>query len=300
MIELSQIHPDKPVLIYGPTASGKSGLALDIAQRQGGVIVNADALQAYQGWPILTAQPSAADLDRAPHHLYGHLAFDAHYSVGDWLRDVAPFVKRPHPAGERPIIVGGTGLYFTALTEGLAEIPPTPTHIRAKADATPLPDLVSALDPATAAGLDLNNRARVQRAWEVQQTTGRTIRDWQDATPPPLLALEECSALALMPDVDWLNARIAQRFDMMMDAGAVAEAESMWGRWDPLAPSSKAIGAAEMIQLLEGDITPDSARKAIIIATRQYAKRQRTWLRSRMKRWQIIVLPDVDDVTLST
>jgi tRNA dimethylallyltransferase len=300
MIELSQIHPDKPVLIYGPTASGKSGLALDIAQRQGGVIVNADALQAYQGWPILTAQPSAADLDRAPHHLYGHLAFDAPYSVGDWLRDVAPFVKRPHPAGERPIIVGGTGLYFTALTEGLAEIPPTPAGIRAKADEIPLPDLVSALDPATAAGLDLNNRARVQRAWEVQQTTGRTIRDWQDATPPPLLALEECSALALMPDVDWLNARIAQRFDMMMDAGAVAEAESMWARWDPLAPSSKAIGAQEMVQMLHGEITTDSAREAIIIATRQYAKRQRTWLRSRMKRWQIIALPDVDDVTLST
>jgi tRNA dimethylallyltransferase len=300
MIELSQIHPDKPVLIYGPTASGKSGLALDIAQRQGGVIVNADALQAYQGWPILTAQPSAADLDRAPHHLYGHLAFDAPYSVGDWLRDVAPFVKRPHPAGERPIIVGGTGLYCTALTEGLAEIPPTPAGIRAKADAIPLPDLVSALDPATAAGLDLNNRARVQRAWEVQQTTGRTIRDWQDATPPPLLALEECSALALMPDVDWLNARIAQRFDMMMDAGAVAEAESMWARWDPLAPSSKAIGAQEMVQMLHGEITTDSAREAIIIATRQYAKRQRTWLRSRMKRWQIIALPDVDDVTLST
>ena len=300
MIEHSQIHPDKPVLIYGPTASGKSGLALDIAQRQGGVIVNADALQAYQGWPILTAQPSAADLDRAPHHLYGHLAFDAPYSVGDWLRDVAPFVKRPHPAGERPIIVGGTGLYFTALTEGLAEIPPTPAGIRAKADAIPLPDLVSALDSATAAGLDLNNRARVQRAWEVQQTTGRTIRDWQDATPPPLLALEECSALALMPDVDWLNARIAQRFDMMMDAGAVAEAESMWARWDPLAPSSKAIGAQEMVQMLHGEITTDSAREAIIIATRQYAKRQRTWLRSRMKRWQIIALPDVDDVTLST
>jgi tRNA dimethylallyltransferase len=300
MIELTQIHPDKPVLIYGPTASGKSGLALEIAQRQGGVIVNADASQAYQGWPILTAQPSAADLDRAPHHLYGSLAFDAPYSVGDWLRDVAPFVKRPHPTGERPIIVGGTGLYFTALTEGLAQIPPTPAHIRAKADAIPLPDLVSALDPATSAGLDLNNRARVQRAWEVQQTTGRTIRDWQDATPPPILALEDCTALALMPDVEWLNARIQMRYAMMMDAGAMAEAKAMVPNWDPTAPSSKAIGAAEMIQLIGGDITPDSAREAIIIATRQYAKRQRTWLRSRMKRWQIVALPDVDDIILST
>jgi tRNA dimethylallyltransferase len=300
MIELSQIHPDKPVLIYGPTASGKSGLALEIARRQGGVIVNADALQAYQGWPILTAQPSAADLDRAPHHLYGHLAFDAPYSVGDWLRDVAPFLKRPYKTGARPIIVGGTGLYFTALTEGLAKIPPTPAGIRAKADAIPLPDLVSALDPATAAGLDLNNRARVQRAWEVQQTTGRSIRDWQDATPPSLLALAECTALALMPDVEWLNARIQTRYAIMMDAGAMAEAKAMVPNWDQTAPSSKAIGAAEMIQLIGGDITPDSAREAIIIATRQYAKRQRTWLRSRMKRWQTVALPNVDDVILST
>jgi tRNA dimethylallyltransferase len=300
MIELSQIHPDKPVLIYGPTASGKSGLALEIARRQGGVIINADALQAYQGWPILTAQPSAADLDRTPHHLYSHLAFDAPYSVGDWLRDVAPFLKRPHPTGARPILVGGTGLYFSALTEGLAEIPPTPAGIRAKADTIPLPDLVSAVDPVTAAGLDLNNRARVQRAWEVQQTTGRSIRDWQDATPPPLLALADCTALALMPNVDWLNARIEKRYGMMMDAGAMAEAKAMMPNWDPTAPSSKAIGATELIQLLEGDITPNSAREAIIIATRQYAKRQRTWLRSRMKRWQIVALLDEDDIFLST
>lgn len=300
MIELSQIDPEKPVLIFGPTASGKSALALEIARRQGGVIVNADALQAYQGWPILTAQPSVADMDHAPHHLYGHLGFDAPYSVGDWLRDVAPFLTGPHPIGARPIIVGGTGLYFTALTEGLAEIPPTPAHIRTKADATPLPDLVSALDPATAAGLDLNNRARVQRAWEVQHTTGRSIRDWQDATPQPFLALKDCTALALMPDVDWLNARIEQRFAMMMDAGAMIEAKAMVPNWDPAAPSSKAIGAAEMIQLLHGDITRDSAREAIIIATRQYAKRQRTWVRSRMKRWQVIPLPDVGDVKFST
>jgi tRNA dimethylallyltransferase len=288
MIELSKIDPAKPVLIYGPTASGKSGLALRIAEAQGGVIVNADALQVYQGWPILTAQPPATDLARAPHHLYGHLAFDAPYSVGDWLRDVTPFLD------QRPIIVGGTGLYFAALTEGLADIPPTPPEVRKQADNTILADLVRALDQVTAAGIDLNNRARVQRAWEVQTTTGRSIKDWQDDTPPPMLALDDCAAFALMPDVDWLNARIAQRFDIMMDAGATAEAEAMWPRWDPLAPSSKAIGAQEMIQMLHGEITADSAKDAIITATRQYAKRQRTWGRSRMKRWENIVLPDVD------
>ena len=288
MLDITKIDPDKPVLIYGPTASGKSGLALDIAATQGGVIVNADALQVYQGWPILTAQPPAEDLAKAPHHLYGHLAYDAPYSVGDWLRDVTPYLN-----GQRPIIVGGTGLYFTALTEGLADIPPTPAHVRSQADAIPLPDLIADLDGDTRDALDLNNRARVQRAWEVQTTTKRSIREWQAATPPPFLPLEACTALALLPDVEWLNDRIKRRFQMMLDAGALAEAEAMAPIWDPNAPSSKAIGAQDMIQLLSGDTTTDSAREAVIIATRQYAKRQRTWLRSRMKRWQIVPLPDV-------
>jgi tRNA dimethylallyltransferase len=295
MIELSKIDAEKPVLIYGPTASGKSGLALQIAEAQGGVIINGDALQVYQGWPILTAQPPEEDLKRAPHYLYRHLAYNAPYSVGDWLRDVTPYLN-----GARPIIVGGTGLYFSALTEGLAEIPPTPATVRANADSIALHDLIAALDTDTAAGLDLNNRARVQRAYEVQAATGRSIRDWQADTPAPLVPLESCTALALMPDVDWLNARIAQRFDMMMDAGALREAEAMLPNWDVKAPSSKAIGACEMIQLLNGEITSDSAREAIIVATRQYAKRQRTWLRSRMKRWQIVPLPNVGDNTLPT
>ncbi|MDC0115888.1 tRNA (adenosine(37)-N6)-dimethylallyltransferase MiaA [Octadecabacter sp.] len=284
-----EIDPGKPVLIYGPTASGKSDLALQIAQAQGGVIVNADALQVYQGWPILTAQPSAADLVAAPHRLYGWLPYDAPYSVGDWLRDVRPFLN------QRPIIVGGTGLYFTALTEGLADIPPTPAAVRAQADATSLPDLIADLDVDTLAAIDQQNHARVQRAWEVQATTGRSIKQWQVATPPPLLPLDACTALCLMPDVDWLNTRIARRYIAMMDKGALDEARDMAPHWSPSAPSSKAIGAAEMIQLLSGKITPDSAREAIVIATRQYAKRQRTWGRSRMKRWQIVPLPNLVD-----
>ncbi len=292
MIDLSKINPDRPVLIYGPTASGKSGLALQIAKAQGGVIVNADALQVYQGWPILTAQPPAEDLAKAPHHLYGHLPYDAPYSVGDWLRDVSPFLDSNAP---RPIIVGGTGLYFTALTEGLADIPATPPAVRTRADAIALTDLIADLDAETSAAIDLNNRVRVQRAWEVQEATGRSIRQWQADTPPPLLPLDDCTALALMPDVDWLSTRIAQRFDVMMDMGAKAEAKNMAPIWDPTAPSSKAIGAAEMIQMLNGEITADSAKEAVIIATRQYAKRQRTWLRSRMKRWHQIALPDVGD-----
>ncbi|MCL4123100.1 UNVERIFIED_CONTAM: hypothetical protein GTU68_016738 [Idotea baltica] len=289
MIALDKIDRDTPVLIYGPTATGKSGLALAIAQAQGGVIVNADALQIYKGWEILTAQPPAQDLAKVTHHLYGHLPPETPFSVGDWLREIKPFL-----AGERPIIVGGTGLYFTALTEGLADIPPTPADVRATGDALPLPDLVAALDRETAMGIDLQNRARVQRAWEVQTTTGRSIRDWQNTTPPPLLPLDACTPLALMPDVDWLNARIAQRFEMMIDAGALNEARAMLPNWDPTDPASKAIGAQEMIQLARGDLSADSARDAIITATRRYAKRQRTWLRSRMKRWRRIDLPNLD------
>lgn len=294
MIKPTNIDPDKPVLIYGPTASGKSRLALEIAEAAGGAIVNADALQVYQGWPILTAQPPKEDLARAAHHLYGHLPHDAPYSVGDWLRDVAPFLQDHRRGRPRPIIVGGTGLYFTALTEGLADIPPTPPAIRAQADAMSLADLVTDLDAGSAARIDLNNRARVQRAWEVQRATGRGIKSWQDDTPPPLLPLQDCTALALMPDVDWLTVRIERRFDLMLENGAMAEAKAMLDKWDPFAPSSKAIGAQELIQLLRGEITAGSAAEKTIIATRQYAKRQRTWLRSRMKRWQISLLPDMD------
>ncbi len=286
MIDIASIPADRPVLIAGPTASGKSALALTIAQTGGGVIVNADALQVYGNWHVLTARPDAADLEAAPHHLYGHVAWDAPYSVGHWLRNVAALIGE-----ERPIIVGGTGLYFRALTEGLAEIPPTPAEIRALADSRPLEDLIAALDPGTAAGIDLNNRARVQRAWEVLTATGKGLAEWQADTPAPLLPLAECTALVMDAQVEWLNARIAGRFDLMLDRGALAEAEANWSRWDPGLPSMRAIGAPELIAHLRGEITLEAARQAAIIASRQYAKRQRTWFRARMGDWTPVRLP---------
>ena len=287
-----EIHPSRPVLIAGPTASGKSALALTIAERQGGVIVNADALQVFDGWRVLTARPDDADLARAPHRLYGHVPFDAPYSVGDWLRDLTPLLD-----GARPIIVGGTGLYFAALTEGLAEIPPTPPAIRAEGDAMPLPVLLDALDPATAARIDRANRARVQRAWEVLQTTGRPLADWQDATPPPLLPLAQATAIAIDAPKDWLTPRIARRFETMLAGGALDEARAMLPRWDAAHPSSKAIGAPELIAHLQGHLTLDQARDAAVIATRQYAKRQRTWARKRMRDWHWL---DISSTDLST
>ena len=269
-----------PVLIAGPTASGKSALALAIARAQGGVIVNADALQVYGNWRLLTARPDPAETALSPHTLYGHVAWDAPYSVGHWLRDVAPLL-----AGPRAIIVGGTGLYFRALTEGLAEVPPTPPDLRAEADALTLEALIAGLDAPTAAAIDLNNRARVQRAWEVLRATGRGLADWQADTPPPLLARAACTALRLDAPVDWLNERIARRFDLMLRAGALEEARENLPHWNPALPSMRAIGAPELIAHLRGEMTLSQARDAAIIASRQYAKRQRTWFRGRMSGW---------------
>lgn len=285
---MPHIDPDRPVLIAGPTASGKSALALEIARRQGGVIVNADALQVFDGWRILTARPTALDEAAAQHLLYGHVAYDAEYSVGHWLRDVAPLLGGP----DRPIIVGGTGLYFTALTEGLAEIPATPPDIRAEADrrrdAEGFQTLLAELDPATRARIDPLNPMRVQRAWEVLRATGRGLADWQDDTPPPLVPLAKAQPLVLNADRDWLAARIDRRFDLMIEAGALDEARAMLPLWNPALLSSKAIGAPELIAHLRGEMPLEAAIAAAKIASRQYAKRQRTWFRARMRDWQPI------------
>lgn len=281
MFNAKDLDPHRPVLIAGPTASGKSALALRIASQQGGVVVNADALQVFAGWPILTAQPPAGDRARAPHALYGHVPHDGGYSVGDWLRDLAPLLTGP----ERPIIVGGTGLYFTALTEGLAEIPPTPAELRAHADGLTLARLLEGLDAPTAARIDTANRARVQRAWEVLHATGRGLSAWQDDTPPPLLPLHAAQPFVIDAPKEWLTPRIARRFDQMMDAGALDEARAMEPGWCETHQSSKAIGARELIAVLRGNMTPAQARDSALIATRQYAKRQRTWLRARMRGW---------------
>ena len=279
---LDNTDPQRPVLIAGPTASGKSALALQIAERDGGVIVNADALQVFECWQLLSARPDADELSRAPHALYGHVPYDAAYSTGHWLRDVAPFLA----AGPRPIIVGGTGLNFTALTEGLAPIPPTPPEIRARADAMTSSAMLTELDAETRAAIDTANPARVQRAWEVLRATGRSILDWQAETPAPDLALSDCTAIVLDAERDWLADRIARRFERMIEAGALAEVEAMRKNWDPTRPSSKAIGAPELMAHLDGDITLETAIEHAVVASRQYAKRQRTWFRARMKTWQ--------------
>lgn len=284
--DIDSISREAPVLIAGPTASGKSALALELAARDGRIVVNADALQVYANWRILTARPTAEDEAAAEHALYGHIGRDAPYSVGHWLRDLRPLLSHP------VVIVGGTGLYFSALTEGLADIPPTPAPIRAEADRRRAAEghaaLLAELDPATAARIDRLNPARIQRAWEVLQATGRGLADWQDNTAPPLLPLSAVEPLLLFPETAWLNARIDRRFDAMIAQGALEEARAELPHWQPALPSSRAIGAPELIAHLHGEMTLPEAIAAAKTASHQYAKRQRTWFRSRMGDWRRI------------
>ena len=273
------IAPTQPVLIAGPTASGKSALALHIAKTLGGVVVNADALQVFDGWRILTARPDDDELSQADHALYGHVQFDAPYSTGQWLRDVRPYLD----GAVRPIIVGGTGLNFAALTQGLADIPPTPDQVRSDGNAMALGAMLDQLDQRTKDRIDIQNRMRVQRAWEVLTA--------------PLVDIKSAAAITLDVPTDWLNDRIVRRFELMLDTGAVDEAAAMLPTWDPANQSSKAIGAPEMIAHLKGDITLKEAKSRAVIASRQYAKRQRTWFRSKHKSW---VKLDVSSTDLST
>lgn len=275
--------PALPVIVAGPTGSGKSALALAIADTHGGTIVNADALQVYAHWRILTARPDDADLARAPHTLYGHVGRDTAYSAGHWLREVGPLLD-----GARPIVTGGTGLYLSALTRGLAHVPPIPPAIREEADALDRREMLAAIDPPSRARLDPMNRARVQRAWEVLAATGRGLAAWQQDRPAPLLPPARALCLIVEAPPETLNPRIARRFDAMLAAGALGEVAANLDGFDPRRPGDRAIGAAELAAHLRGEIPLAVARDRAIVATRQYAKRQRTWFRRYVSGWHRI------------
>lgn len=290
----------KPILIAGPTASGKSHLALEIANATNGAIINADALQVYQGWSVLTARPSSNDLAHCPHYMYGHVAMQQTYSVGQWLRDVEQQLIECAHRDERAIIVGGTGLYFTALIKGLADIPDVPAEIRTQANQMLLDygkgifaEQLKQGDPKTYARIDVQNHVRTQRAWEVLTATGVGLSDWQDNTPPALLDEKDAHLISLVSEPDWINARIDQRFDSMVELGALEECRNaMDDWWDEQLPSCKAIGAKELISYLSGTCDLTDAIEAAKVQTRRYAKRQRTWFRSHMKNWQQLHIPN--------
>lgn len=282
-----------PVLLAGPTASGKSAIALALAERHRGCVVNADALQVYACWRVLTARPGDAELARAPHLLYGHVGCDVRYSVGAWLRDVAAALAEARRRGLRPIVVGGTGLYLGALTEGLADIPEVPPEVRARSDALLGAGRLDALlvdlarhDPATLARLDRGNPMRVQRAWEVLVATGRGLSDWHRTTRPPLVPPGAAIRLVVEPETSILNANIEARFHLMLQQGALDECRRFLAASHALdAPSGRALGAAQLAGYLRGELSFDAAVVDSVTATRQFAKRQRTWFRNRMADW---------------
>jgi tRNA dimethylallyltransferase len=282
----------RPLLIGGPTASGKSALALAIAERDRSIVLNADALQVYAAWRVLTARPDEDDLARVPHALYGHVGLSEPYSVGRWLGEIKTALDAARDAGRRPIIVGGTGLYLSALTEGLAPIPAVDPDVRRHAD-----DLVRAgrldhlrrelqlRDPATWDRIDRNNPARVQRAWEVLQSTGRSLAAWQDDGRQPVLDAHAADKVIICPDPQDLAKAIEDRFDRMLRDGAMEECRAVLPNWTPELPGAKAVGAPQIMAYLRGETSLEAAKTAAIIATRQLAKRQRTWFRSRMSTW---------------
>lgn len=279
------------MLIAGPTASGKSHAALALAEAQNGVVINADSMQVYREVRVLSARPSEADLARAPHLLYGHVAATEHYSVGRYQADAAAALAEAQAANRLPIFVGGTGLYFTALTEGLAEIPPVPAAIREatrerlkRLGVAGLHAALAARDPATAAGLRPTDPQRVSRAWEVLEATGRPLSQWQKETSTPVLAGLRLSRLVLDPERGVLRERIAVRFEAMLAAGAMAEAAAL-STLDPVLPAAKILGLRQLCALAEGALSRDEAVRLAVTATRQFAKRQVTWFRHRMADW---------------
>ena len=281
-----KIDHNTPVLIAGQTASGKSHLALEIAETHGGIIINADAIQVYKNWRILTARPSDTDESKIKHKLYGHVDGATEYSVGSWIKEIKEILL----SHSRPIIVGGTGLYFSALINGLVDIPEIPEKIRLEANArikkSGFESLVREIDQETVQKIDTNNPMRVQRAWEVLRSTGRGLNSWHRATPKPTLDLNRCKALLIDGEVSKMNNRIKNRFDQMIEKGLIQEAKNNLATWNPKHPSSKAIGACELIAYLNNEISINQLREQIVIATRQYAKRQRTWFRTKMQSWE--------------
>ena len=290
----------RPVLVAGPTASGKSAVALALARKLGGAIINADSQQIFREWRILSARPSPAEEALAPHFLYGHVAMSRPYSVGDWLSDMSMAKADCAVNGLRPIIVGGTGLYFKALTEGLASIPPIPADVRKAAEAMLAEHGIAKLagdlaerDPGTAAATDLANPVRVLRAWEVLAATGTGLKAWQERTGPALIPPEGAERFVLTPDRDWLYARCDARLDRMIEAGALDEVRKVMARGiDPALPGMKAVGAPELMAHLRGEMTLEDAIEAAKIQTRRYAKRQLTWARNQMAQWTILAETD--------
>jgi tRNA dimethylallyltransferase len=285
---------DKAVLIAGPTASGKSALALDLARALGGTVINTDSMQVYRDLRVLTARPTPQDEARAPHLLYGHSDAAVNYSAGMWVKDAAAVLAQVRGEGRVPIFIGGSGLYFKALTRGLSAVPPIPDDVRDSVRARLERDGPEALhrelalrDPVSAEKLKPRDRSRIARALEVVEGTGRPLPDWHHESLPPLLPPEQTVAVFLNPDRELLYRRIDARFEAMLDHGALDEVAALAARkLDPLLPAMKAHGVPALIKYLAGEISREEAVSIGQLDTRHYAKRQYTWFRHQLSEFQ--------------
>lgn len=283
------------ILIAGPTASGKSRLALELAQKNNGVVINTDSMQVYQLLNVLTARPDAENMQAAPHRLYGHVDPASAYSTGAWLNDVAALLHEDGLAGQTPIFVGGTGLYFRALTEGLSKMPAIPEDIRTRLRTrlteegpAELHRQLMSLDPDVAIKLQAGDGQRIVRALEVLEASGQSIAAWQAQKGTPIVDAASANKIVLDIDRDVLTRRIDDRLDQMVAKGAVDEVRQLLARrLDPALPAMRAIGVPEFSAALAGEISMDEAVGLAKIATRQYAKRQATWFRNQFdSSWQ--------------
>jgi tRNA dimethylallyltransferase len=280
------------ILIAGPTASGKSALASALARQIGGSIINADSMQVYRDLRIITARPTPEEEAALPHRLYGHVDAAENYSVGRWLADVAPVLEEVRAAGRVPILVGGTGLYFKALTRGLSNVPPIPAEVRAAVRARIEAEGPEALhaelarrDPASAV-LKPGDRTRVARALEVLEATGQPLSRWHHEGLPPLLDPSTALKVFLAPERPELRRRIDARFDRMLAGGALDEVRALKERkLDPLLPAMKAHGVPWLIRHLKGEISLQQAAAGGKNDTRRYTKRQFTWVRHQLADW---------------
>jgi len=270
-------------LIAGPTASGKSALALALAEKHRGTVINADSMQVYADLRILTARPSIEEEARAPHRLFGHIDGAEACSAARWAAEARAAIAEAQAEDRLPILVGGTGLYLRTLIDGIAPIPEIDPTIRAEVRALPVAEAHAALalaDPAAAARLHATDTSRVARALEVVRATGRTLAEWQDRREGGIRDAVQLAAMILLPDRAWLGERIDHRFATML-ATAEDEVRALLARTDVPAdaPVLRAIGVAEIGRVLRGEWTAEQAQEAGATATRQYAKRQYTWFR---------------------
>jgi tRNA dimethylallyltransferase len=292
----------RTILIAGPTASGKSALALALAERLGGEVINADAMQVYRELEILTARPSAADERRVPHRLYGHVPAAQAYSAGRFVEEASAAIEAAHAAGRVAIVVGGTGLYLRALTEGLAPVPAIPDEIRgrwreraAAAGAAALHAMLADRDPAMAARLRPTDTQRVTRALEVLEATGRSLAEWQAQPGAPLDSITSAVRLVVEIERAVLYRRCDARLASMIAAGAPEEVRALIALGlPPDLPALRAVGVAPLARHLAGEIGLEEAAQRAATETRQYAKRQLTWLKRNMIAWNSVLATETE------